>query len=84
VGVWSGEQGGKEGGESKAGKKKLRRDCRLGYEYQQSACDMLVTCVHGEVAPGVVAWSGEVWEGPLYVEQHLGSFRSHLLVHKRP
>jgi len=71
-------------GESKAEKKTPHRDCGLGYEYQQRACNILVAHVHGEVTPGVVAQSGKVWEGPLYVEQRLGSFRSHLLVHKRP
>jgi len=63
----------KEEGGSKA-EKQGRADCGLGYKYQQSACDMLVMRVHGEVAPGVVTRSSKVWEGLLYVEGCLGSF----------
>jgi len=61
-------------GESPKPKKTLCRDCGLGYKYQQSACDMLVTHVHGEVAPGVITQSSKAWEELLYTEGRPGSF----------
>jgi len=61
-------------GESKAEKKPPRRDCGLGYEYQQSTCDILVMHVHGEVTPGVITRSGNAWEGLLYTKGHLELF----------